>query len=505
VSVGRADGLVLALDQGTTSSRAIAFDRTGRPVATAQRELTQHLPSPGHVEHDPEEIWQGQLACARDVITAVGGAARIAAIGITDQRETSVVWERATGRPVAPAIVWQSRITAPRCDALKAAGHAPRIRSLTGLPVDAYFSATKIAHILDSAPDLRARAVAGELCAGTIDSWLVWRLTGGRSHLTDVSNASRTSLLDITRLAWDPWLCEVFDVPMAVLPRVVSSSGIVAETDPVLFSRAIPIAGIAGDQQAATFGQACFAMGDAKNTYGTGAFLLRNAGTSPVASDGGSLSTVLWRLADDQAAHYALEGSVFIAGAAVQWLRDGLRAIDAAADVERLAAGVGHDDGVYLVPAFTGLGAPWWDPAARGLLIGITRGTGLSHVARATVDSIAYQVRDVAAGMDEDAGGRLSVLRVDGGAARNDDLLAFQADLLGVPVERPVVTETTAAGAAFLAGLGIGVWSGQEEIAATWSLERRFEPTMSEQERARLVAGWRRAVERSLRWAVEPA
>jgi glycerol kinase len=500
-----AERVVLALDQGTTSSRAIAFDHAGRAVATAQRELEQHLPSPGHVEHDAERIWQDQLACARDVVAAVGGPERIAAIGVTVQRETTVVWDRATGRPVAPAVVWQSRITAPRCDAIRAAGHEGRIRELTGLPVDAYFSATKVAHILDSAPGLRERASAGELAAGTIDAWLVWGLTGGREHLTDVSNASRTSLLDIRRLAWDPWLCQTFEVPMGVLPRVVGSSGVVAETEPGLLGRSVPIAGIAGDQQAATFGQACFAEGDAKNTYGTGAFLLRNAGTDLVVATGGSLTTVLWRLADDEPAVYALEGSVFIAGAAVQWLRDGLRAIDAAADVERLAAGVGHDEGVYLVPAFTGLGAPWWDPSARGLLIGITRGTGLPHIARATIDSIAYQVRDVLAGMDADAGRPLSVLRVDGGAARNDDLLAFQADLLGVPVERPEVTETTALGAAFLAGIGIGFWSGPDEVAATWRLDRRFEPTMRDRERERLVAGWRRAVERSLRWAVDEA
>jgi len=498
-----ADRLVLALDQGTTSSRAIAFDHAGRPVATAQRELPQRLPSPGHVEHDADRIWQDQLACARSVVEAVGGADRIAAIGVTVQRETTVVWERATGRPVAPAIVWQSRITAPRCEAIRAAGHEARIRELTGLPVDAYFSATKIAHILDGTPGLRERAAAGELAAGTIDAWLVWNLTGGREHLTDVSNASRTSLLDLRTLAWDPWLCQTFGVPATVLPRVVSSSGVVAESDPGLLGRAIPIAGIAGDQQAATFGQACLEEGDAKNTYGTGAFLLRNAGVEPGTPSSGSLTTVLWRLADDEPAVYALEGSVFIAGAAVQWLRDGLRAIDAAADVERLAAGVGHGEGVYLVPAFTGLGAPWWDPTARGLLIGITRGTGLPHIARATLDSIAYQVRDVLAGMDADAGGPLSVLRVDGGAARNDDLLAFQADLLGVPVERPVVTETTALGAAFLAGIGTGFWSGPQEVAATWRLERRFEPSMSARDRERLVAGWRRAVERSVRWSVD--
>ncbi len=497
------DELVLALDQGTTSSRAIAFDRQGRPVANAQRELPQHLPSPGHVEHDPDAILEGQLACARDVVEAVGGAGRIAAIGIAVQRETTVVWDRASGRAVAPAIVWQSRITTPRCEAVRAAGHEARIRTLTGLPVDAYFSATKIAHILDSAPGLRARAAAGELAAGTVDAWLVWHLTGGRAHVTDVSNASRTSLLDIRRLSWDPWLCEVFGVPMEVLPRIVSSSGVVAETEPAVLGRAIAIAGIAGDQQAATFGQACFAVGAAKNTYGTGAFLLRNVGVDPVVSAGGSLTTVLWRLADAEPTVYALEGSVFIAGAAVQWLRDGLRAIDAAADVERLAEGVGHHGDVYLVPAFTGLGAPWWDPSARGLLIGITRGTALPHIARATLDSIAYQVHDVLRGMDADTGRPLSVLRVDGGAARNDDLLAFQADLLGVPVERPMVTETTAAGAAFLAGIGTGFWSGPDEVAATWRLDRRFEPSMGQRERERLTAGWGRAVERSLRWAVD--
>ncbi len=494
------DPLVLALDQGTTSSRAILFGRDGQPVASAQQELPQILPEPGHVEHDPEAIWQGQLSVMRQVVERVS-VDRIMAIGIANQRETTIVWDRVTGVPVANAIVWQSRVTADRCAAIVAAGHGRRIRELTGLPVDAYFSATKIAHILDSAADLRARASQGELCAGTVDAWLLWRLTGGRVHATDVSNASRTSLLDIRTGAWDPWLCGVFDVPMAVLPRVVSSSGVVAETEPALLGRSVPIAGIAGDQQAATFGQACHATGAAKTTYGTGAFLLRNTGHSPLPSSHGSLATVLWRLADDAPMSYALEGSVFIAGAAVQWLRDGLRAIDAASDVERLAAGIGHDMGVYLVPAFTGLGAPWWDADARGLLIGLTRGTGLPQIARATLDSIAYQVAEVVAGMDEDDPADLEVLRVDGGAARNDALLGFQADLLDVPVERPVVTETTAAGAAFLAGIASGLWADTDEVAATWRLERRFEPTMGSAERARLMAGWRRAAERSLGWA----
>lgn len=496
---------VLALDQGTTSSRAILFDRAGRPVGTAQRELTQHLPSPGHVEHDAEEIWQSQLAVAREVMAATGmRVADIAAMGITNQRETTIVWDRVTGVPVGPAIVWQSRITAPRCDAIRRAGHEARVRELTGLPIDAYFSGPKIAHILDSQPGLRARAVAGELCFGTVDSWLLWRLTGGRVHATDVSNASRTLLLDISRLTWDPWLCQLMDVPMQLLPDIVSSSGVVAETDAEWFGGPIPISGIAGDQQAATFGQACFDPGATKNTYGTGAFLLRNVGRAPVAAGHGLLTTVLWRLGDDPVASYALEGSVFVAGAAVQWLRDGLRAIDSAADVERLAAGGSREDGLYLVPAFTGLGAPWWDPTARGLLIGITRGTDLADIARATIDSIAYQVRDVLDSMAADEVGPTPVLRVDGGAARNDSLLQFQADLLGVPVERPVVTETTAAGAAFLAGLAVGLWSGQDEIRATWALDRRFEPRMDVTTRDRLVGGWRRAVERSLHWAEGP-
>jgi glycerol kinase len=497
---------ILALDQGTTSSRAILFDRTGRPVATAQREITQHLPSPGHVEHDALEIWGSQLAVGREAMAAVGAdASDIAAIGIANQRETTVVWDRLTGVPVAPAVVWQSRITAARCEALRAAGYEERVRQLTGLPLDAYFSGPKVAHILDATPGLRARAEAGELAFGTIDSWLVWRLTGGRVHATDVSNASRTLLFDIHRLAWDPWLCEVMDVPPAMLPVVVSSSGIVAETDPAWFGASIPIAGIAGDQQAATFGQACFRPGAAKNTYGTGAFLLQNVGGRPVAATHGLLTTVLWRLGDGGPVAYAVEGSVFVAGAAIQWLRDGLRAIDAAADVERLAASATRDDGIYLVPAFTGLGAPWWDPTARGLLIGITRGTGLADIARATIDSIAYQVRDVLDGMSAEVTGSTGVLRVDGGAARNDSLLQFQADLLGVPVERPVVTETTAAGAAFLAGLAMGMWSGLDEIESTWALDRRFEPVMDVVTRDRLLAGWRRAVERSLHWAVDPA
>ncbi len=496
--------VVLALDQGTTSSRAIVFDREARPIATAQREFPQGFPAPGHVTHDPEDIWSSQLATAREALAAAGvGAADVTAIGIANQRETTIVWERATGRPVAPAIVWQSRITAPRCAALREAGHEPLVRERTGLPLDAYFSGPKIAEILDSGPDLRARAEAGELAFGTVDTFLLWRLTGGRVHATDVSNASRTLLFDIRRLAWEPELCRLVGVPTALLPEVRPTSGILGETEPDLLGRPVPIAALAGDQQAATFGQACLRPGDAKNTYGTGAFLLRNTGTEAVASSHGLLTTVLWQLGPAEPPAYALEGSVFVAGAAVQWLRDGLRAIARSADVEALAASAARHPDLVVVPAFVGLGAPHWDPDARGLVIGIERGTGLAEIARATVDSIAFQVRDLLDAMVADAGDRpgLATLRVDGGASVNDALLQFQADLLGIPVERPAVTETTALGAAFLAGLATGVWSGPEEIAATWRLERRFEPSMDERERGRLVDRWRAAVERAKGWA----
>lgn len=495
---------VLALDQGTSSSRSIVFDRTARPLASDQRELTQSYPAPGHVEHDPEEIWASQLATARSAIERAGiRAGDLAAIGITNQRETTIVWDRATGRAVAPAIVWQSRITAPRCDALRAAGHEARFRATTGLPLDAYFSGPKIAHILDSVPGLRRRADAGELAFGTVDAWLLWRLTGGRVHATDVSNASRTLLMDLRTLAWDPVLCDLVGVPTSMLPAIRPSSSVLGEADPDLLGAPVPIAGMAGDQQAATFGQACHAPGSAKNTYGTGAFMLRHTGARPVASEHGLLTTVLWRLGEDEAPAYALEGSVFIAGAAVQWLRDGLRAIGASSEVEAAAAGARRDDGVYLVPAFTGLGAPYWDPDARALLIGMTRGTGIPEIARATVDSMAYQVADLLEAMDADTGTPLDTLRVDGGAAVNDVLLQLQADLLGVPVERPVVHETTALGAAFLAGLATGVWSGTDEIAATWALDRRFEPSMPAGDRARLMRGWHAAVARSRGWAAE--
>jgi glycerol kinase len=500
--VARTGPVVLALDQGTTSSRAILFDREARPLAASQREFAQHFPSPGHVTHEPEDLWASQLTTAREALARAAIDSRdVAAIGIANQRETTIVWDRSTGRAVAPAIVWQSRITAPRCAALRAGGHEPRFRERTGLPLDAYFSGPKIAEILDSAPGLRGRAEAGELAFGTVDSFLVWRLTGGRVHATDVTNASRTLLFDIHRLAWDDELCELVGVPRAVLPEVVPSSAIVGETDPEWFGRAIPIAGLAGDQQAATFGQACHAPGAAKNTYGTGAFMLLNTGQASVPSAHGLLTTILWQLGAGAAPAYALEGSVFVAGAAVQWLRDGLRAITASADVEALAASARRDPDLVVVPAFVGLGAPHWDPDARGLIVGLTRASGLAEIARATVDSIAFQVRDLLDAMVADSGASLGTLRVDGGAAVNDGLLQFQADLLDLPVERPVVTETTALGAAFLAGLATGVWSDLDEVAATWRLDRRFEPSMDGRERDRLVTRWRAALERAKGWA----
>jgi glycerol kinase len=492
--------LILALDQGTTSSRAIAFGRDGRPVAVAQEPFEQRFPSPGHVTHDPEAIWSSQLGVAQRVVREVGGPERIAAIGITNQRETTIVWDRWTGLPIADAIVWQSRITAPACERLRAAGHGPLFRARTGLPVDAYFSGPKIASILAAVRGARARAEAGELAFGTVDSFLLWRPTGGGVHATDVSNASRTLLFDIHRLDWDDELLRLVAVPRAVLPAVRPSSGVFGETRPDLFGKAIPIAALAGDQQAATFGQACFEPGQAKNTYGTGAFLLLNTGAEPRESANGLLSTVGWQLAPGGPATYALEGSVFSAGSAVQWLRDGVRAIAAAPDVEALAASVEETGGVYLVPAFTGLGAPYWDPNARGTIVGITRGTGLAELARATLESIAFQVADVLEAMAADSGERLRALRVDGGAAANDLLLQLQADLLGVPVERPVVAETTALGAAYLAGLAVGYWQGLPDIESNWALERRFEPSMSDDRRGSMLHGWHRAVERSRGW-----
>ena len=490
---------VLALDQGTTSSRAIVFDRAGKAVSTAQQEFPQIFPGPGHVEHDPEAIWATQLQTAKDALSKAGlTAADIAAIGVTNQRETTVLWDKATGKPIANAIVWQSRVTAPICDRLKADGHEPTFRKKTGLVVDAYFSGTKIKHLLDSHDGLRARAARGEVLFGTIDTFLIWRLTGGKVHVTDVSNASRTLLFNIHTLQWDDELLKLLDVPRAMLPEVKSSSEVYGHTDPSLFGAAIPIAGDAGDQQAALFGQACFEAGSAKNTYGTGCFMLLNTGDKAVPSEKGLLTTVAWQIGGKTT--YALEGSVFVAGAAVQWLRDGLKAIQSSADVERLMGEVSDTDGVYLVPAFVGLGAPYWDPRARGVIVGLTRNTQMAHIARAAVDAMAYQTRDVLEVMQVESGLPLTTLKVDGGAAANATLLQFQADLLNVTVRRPVVAETTALGAAYLAGLAVGYWKSMDDVAANWALDREFRPAMPKAQSEKLYAGWKRAVGRSLDW-----
>jgi glycerol kinase len=490
---------VLALDQGTTSSRAIVFGHDGRAVASAQQEFPQIFPGPGHVEHDPEAIWSSQLAVARQALKKAGaGAADVAAIGITNQRETTVLWDRQTGKPVANAIVWQSRITAPICEALKQAGHEEMFKTRTGLVVDAYFSGTKVKHLLDTVPGLRARAEQGDVLFGNVDTFLIWRLTGGKRHVTDVSNASRTLMLDIRTLDWDDDLLRALGVPRRMLPEVRSSSEIYGETSPELFGGAIRIAGAAGDQQAATFGQACFEPGSAKNTYGTGCFMLLNTGREPVPSKNGLLTTVGWKLGGEVT--YCLEGSVFIAGAVVQWLRDGLKAIATSAQVEAVSATVPDAGGVYLVPAFVGLGAPYWDPYARGVIVGLERGTTIGHVARAAVESMAYQSRDVLDAMQRDAGIRLAQLKVDGGAAANNELLQFQADLLGVPVRRPVVAETTALGAAYLAGLAVGYWKDAADVTRNWALDREFSPALPAARRDVLYAGWQKAVRRALDW-----
>ncbi|WP_036173006.1 glycerol kinase GlpK [Massilia sp. 9096] len=489
---------VLALDQGTTSSRAILFDRRGQVCASAQREYPQHFPHPGWVEHDPLDIWASQLACAREVLASSGvDAGQVAAVGIANQRETAVVWERASGAPLCRAIVWQDRRTAERCDALRAQGKAGLVARKTGLELDAYFSATKLEWILDHVPGGRARAERGELAFGTVDSWLAFKLTG--RHVTDVSNASRTMLFNIHELRWDDELLALFRVPAALLPEVVASSEAVGRCDAQWFGRAIPLAGIAGDQQAATFGQACHRRGMVKNTYGTGCFMLMHAGDAPPVSHNRLLATVGWKV--DGRTDYVLEGSVFMGGATVQWLRDGLGIIKQSSDVEALAQSVPDSGEVMLVPAFVGLGAPHWDAYARGTLVGMTRGTTAAHIARAAVEAIAYQSAELLNAMQRDADCAVHEVRADGGAARNDLLMQFQADLLGVPVIRPKVTETTALGAAYLAGLAVGFWGSQEEIAAQWQAERRFDPAMSPDQRERKMARWARAVAHARAWA----
>lgn len=491
---------ILALDQGTTSSRAIVFDHAGSVVASAQKEFRQIFPQPGWVEHDAREIWATQLHTAKEAIAQAGLAARdIAAIGITNQRETTVVWDRETGEPVHHAIVWQDRRTAAACDRLTARGLAPVIKRKTGLVVDAYFSGTKLEWLLRNVPGARARAKAGKLAFGTVDSWLVWNLTGGRVHVTDPSNASRTMLFNVRTGgggAWDDELLKLFGVPRAVLPEVRSSSEVYGET--TLFGGRVPIAGIAGDQQAALFGQACTEPGMVKNTYGTGCFMLMHTGTKPMTSKNNLLTTVAWRIGNRT--DYALEGSIFIAGAVVQWLRDGLGIIKSSSEVEALASQVTDPDGVYLVPAFAGLGAPHWDQYARGLVAGITRGTTAAHIARAALEGIAFQVADVLRAMEADARITLKELRVDGGASANNLLMQFQSNLLAVPVVRPKVTETTALGAAYLAGLAVGYWKDQKQIATQWQVDRRFTPAMKSARRKQLEAGWRKALDRARRW-----
>ena len=485
---------VLAIDQGTTSSRAMLFDRDGRIRGVAQQEFPQYYPQPGWVEHDAGEIWDSVLQVIRAVLSEAGvPASHIAAIGITNQRETTVVWDRHTGEPIYRAIVWQSRQTADICEAIKQAGLEATIRAKTGLVVDAYFSASKIQWLLDHVPGARQKAENGDLLFGTIDTWLVWKLSGGRAHVTDYSNASRTLLYNIHELRWDRELLRMFKVPASMLPDVCASSGVVAETDPALFGAAIPIAGIAGDQQAALFGQSCFEAGMAKNTYGTGCFMLLNTGSHAVESRNGLLTTIAWGM--DGRVEYALEGSIFIAGAAVQWLRDELAILNHAAESESLAQQLSSSEGVYLVPAFVGLGAPYWDSEVRGAFFGLTRGTRREHFVRAALESMAYQTRDVLSAMQDDSGLELKALRVDGGAAANNFLMQFQADILGVPVQRPEVHETTALGAAYLAGLAVGFWQDQQQISENWAMNRRFVPQMPETEREALYAGWRRAIE----------
>ena len=487
---------ILSLDQGTTSSRAILFNEKGEMLSTAQKEFKQYYPQPGWVEHDAAEIWDTQLEVARAAIAKQGCSAEdIAAIGITNQRETTILWDKRNGKPVHHAIVWQCRRTAPYCDSLQEAGWAEKIREKTGLLIDAYFSATKIRWILQNVPEAKELADSGNLLFGTIDTWLIWNLTGGQVHATDYSNASRTMLFNIHTLEWDKELLELLEIPASILPEVRPSSGDFGKTLPLLFGAAIPVAGVAGDQQAALFGQACFSPGAAKNTYGTGGFLLMNTGDTPVSSKNGLVTTIAWGL--DGKITYALEGSIFVAGAAIQWLRDELKLISSAAETEDLCKEVPDTCGVYLVPAFVGLGAPYWDPYARGILTGLTRGANRCHIVRATVESMAYQTYDVLHAMEQDAGIPLAELRMDGGAAANTFLLQFQSDITGVPVLRPSTLETTALGAAYLAGLAVGYWSDLTEIRRNWQVSAAFNPSLSTEKAAEKVDGWHHAVKQA--------
>ena len=494
---------VLAIDAGTSSCRSIVFDREGAMRGVSQSEFTQSFPQPGWVEHDAEEIWRIQLQTMREAVDASGvSPGELAGIGITNQRETIVLWDRKTGVPVHPAIVWQDRRTSEETERLRAAGHESAVRDATGLLLDPYFSATKLRWLLDQVPGARARAVRGELAAGTIDAWLLWKLTGGRLHATDASNAARTSLWNIHRADWDADMLQLFDVPREILPEVVTSSGVVAECDAGILGETIPISGIAGDQQAALFGQLCTEDGMVKNTYGTGCFMLMHTGTEAKPSPSRMLTTVAWRIGDGPL-EYALEGSVFIAGAAIQWLRDGLKIIDSAPQINDLAGSVADTDGVFVVPAFSGLGAPHWDPRARAAILGLTRGSTDAHVALATLRSLAYSTRDILDCMASDSGIAIDQIRVDGGACASDLLMQFQADILGVPVSRPAMVESTAAGAAYLAGLATGVWRDVAELDSHRTVDRVFQPAMEERERERLMHWWRKAVDRSRDWSEE--
>lgn len=485
---------ILSLDQGTTSSRAILFNKKGEIVHTAQKEFTQYFPKPGWVEHDASEIWGSVLAVIASCLSeAEVKPEQVAGIGITNQRETTVVWDKETGKPVYNAIVWQSRQTSGICEELKAAGHNDTFREKTGLLIDAYFSGTKVKWILDNVEGAREKAEAGKLLFGTIDTWLIWKLSGGKAHVTDYTNASRTLMFNIYELKWDDELLSILGVPKQMLPEVRQSSEVYADTvDYHFFGKEVPIAGAAGDQQAALFGQACFESGMAKNTYGTGCFMLMNTGEKPVPSKNGLLTTIAWGL--NGKVEYALEGSIFVAGSAIQWLRDGLRMFRNAADSEGYAAKVESTDGVYVVPAFVGLGTPYWDSDVRGAVFGLTRGTTKEHFVRATLESLAYQTRDVLSAMESDSGIELKTLRVDGGAVKNNFLMEFQSDILNVPVQRPQINETTALGAAYLAGLAVGYWNSQDEIASQWAVEQSFEPKMEEEVRENLYKGWKKAV-----------
>ena len=493
---------IMALDAGTTSNRCILFNKKGEICSMAQREFTQYFPKPGWVEHDADEIWASQLGVAVEAMNKIGASAvDIAGIGITNQRETVVVWNRITGEPICRAIVWQCRRTSDYCDSLKEKGLTEKFRKKTGLVIDAYFSGTKVKWILDNVPGARERARRGELLFGTVETWLIWKMTKGRIHVTDYSNASRTMLFNINTLQWDDEILTELDIPRCMLPEVRPSSCIYGETDPSFLGGPIPIAGAAGDQQAALFGQTCFTPGEAKNTYGTGCFLLMNTGDTPVFSKNGLITTIAWGL--DGEITYALEGSIFVAGAAIQWLRDEMRLIDSAADSAYMAQKVPDTNGCYVVPAFTGLGAPHWDQYARGTIVGITRGVNKYHIIRATLESLAYQVNDVLSAMNADSGIALAALKADGGASANDFLMQFQADIINAPVKRPACVETTAAGAAYLAGLAVGYWTDKKDIIKNQVIERTFAPSSAEDDRAKRIKGWNKAVKYSFGWAKE--